>query len=857
MGAAAAYAQGAGPWYNIGSSGSNITATLSGGTLTLTGSGGMEMNIESTVPWRDVSSQITSVIISEGIISIGQSAFYGCENLTSVSIPNSVTYIDGRAFYSCPNLTSVTIPDAVTNIGYQAFYRTGLTSVSIPDNVTSIGNEAFGWCERLKTITIGSGIGSTSLYGGSNFGSVFESDSLTAINIAPDNTIFSSVGGVLFDKAQTTLLVYPKGKQGAYNSIPNTVTTIDDEAFYYCYGLTGITLNNVATIGNKAFQGCGGLTSLTLPATVTTIGDYAFDNCWLLSKVTVENATPQTIGSGAFPFTTADLYVPTATAKTDYEANGNWNFRRIIEVGTTPAPVPFNCGLINPTDVIATLNGDTLTITGTGAMENFPYWGSAPWNNYVNSITVVKINSGVTTVGDNAFVEGFGITSLTIPNTVASIGDYAFYGCSGLTSLTLPNGVTTIGNNAFNSCIGLTSLTIGSAVTSIGNDAFYYCIGLTSVTIPNGVTVIGDYAFGGCEGLTTINVGNTNAKYSSIDGVLFNKAQDTLILYPGGKKGAYQMPNSVTSFGYAFESHSGLTSIIIGDSVTAIDNYAFYGCSELTSVTIGSAVASIGNEAFNSCIGLTSVTIDSALTTIGNRAFAYCQALRSVYNNNPTPQTITGLNVFDGVVLDSVDLYVPNAAAKALYEAADVWKDFKSVRAIVPVTGVTLNKTTLALVVGADETLTATVAPTDATNKAVTWSTSNAAVATVSETGVVTAVAAGTATITVTTEDGSHTASCAVTVTAAAGGGETPGGETPTSVEAQTIASLHIYPNPTSDQITVNSDQWNAGDKVEIYNVNGSLVGAYSIRPTINIAHLPAGIYIVKVGNKVAKVVKQ
>ena len=109
-------------------------------------------------------------------------------------------------------------------------------------------------------------------------------------------------------------------------------------------------------------------------------------------------------------------------------------------------------------------------------------------------------------IGDNAFCDCSGLTSLTLPSGVTEIGNAAFEGCSGLASLTLPSGVTKIGDNAFCDCSGLTSLTLPSDVTEIGNAAFEGCSGLTSLTLPSGVAKIGDYAFHGCSGLTSIYV---------------------------------------------------------------------------------------------------------------------------------------------------------------------------------------------------------------------------------------------------------------------------------------------------------------------------------------------------------------
>ena len=270
-------------------------------------------------------------------------------------------------------------------------------------------------------------------------------------------------------------------------------------------------------------------------------------------------------------------------------------------------------------------------------------------NEYTGSITIPEsvsyngINYSVTKIGNGAFQDCSGLTSITIPNNVTSIGSSAFSSCRGLTSVTIPNSVTSIGNNAFSGCSSLTSVNIGNSVTTIGGSAFYNCSGLTSVTIPNSVTSIGSYAFSDCSGLTSITIGN-----------------------------------SVTSIGnYAFSECSSLTSVNIPNNVTSIGNYAFSECSSLTSVNIPNSVTEIGGYAFRGCYftydsfvnnsslsssdtweatlcdeeteeGLlikedvavrcrpwaTSVTIPNSVTTIGGSAFSGCSALTSVTINS-------------------------------------------------------------------------------------------------------------------------------------------------------------------------------------------------------------------------------
>ena len=261
----------------------------------------------------------------------------------------------------------------------------------------------------------------------------------------------------------------------------------------------------------------------------------------------------------------------------------------------------------------------------------------------------------VTSIGNGAFRECSGLTSVSIPNSVTSIGNSAFYYCIGLTSVNIPNSVTSIENWAFSYCSGLTSVTIPNSVTYIGGHAFYRCSGLTSVTIPNSVTTIGESAFADCSSLNSINVASGNTHYSSIDGVLYNYVQDTLIECPGAR-----------------------TSLTIPNSVTSIGNNAFLYCRGLTSITIPNSVTSIGNDAFYYCRGLTSITIPNSVTSIGNNAFSYCRDLTSVKCLASIPPSI-GNNSFQNIS-DTCTLTVPCSSLEA-YTASD-WNTYFATRII-------------------------------------------------------------------------------------------------------------------------------------------------------------------------------
>ena len=235
-----------------------------------------------------------SYTIPNSVTSIGDYAFSSCDGLTSITIPNSVTSIGNNAFANCRGLTSVTIPNSVTSIGNEAFWDCdGLTSVTIPNSVTSIGEKAFYWCDGLTSVTIGNSVTSIGDY------AFTYCDGLTSINVDSNNPSYTSLNGVLFNKGKTELIKYPEGKEGSY-TIPNSVTSIEDWAFYSCEGLTSITIpNSVTSIGNEAFWDCDGLTSVTIPNSVTSIGENAFYNCDDLTSVTIGNSVTS-IGNYAF-----------------------------------------------------------------------------------------------------------------------------------------------------------------------------------------------------------------------------------------------------------------------------------------------------------------------------------------------------------------------------------------------------------------------------------------------------------------------------------------------------------------------------------------------------------------------------
>ena len=311
--------------------------------------------------------------------------------------------------------------------------------------------------------------------------------------------------------------------------------------------------------------------------------------------------------------------------------------------------------------------------------------------------------SGVT-VATYTGTEGTASTS-SIAYPANTVPDYAFckpddiwIGKTSLTSVKLPSTVASIGSYAFSGCTGLTSMIIPEGITSIGVGSFYYCTGLTSMTISTSVLSIGFRAFSISSVFITVEANNPN--YSSVDGVLFNKNQSTLLQCTISETENYTIPSSVTHIG----------------------KYAFEGNTDLTSVTIPSSVSNISHDAFLNCSGLTSVTIPSSVTYIGTQAFGGNTNLTSIYANSITPVNLSSsANVFLAINKATCKLYVPYGSV-SLYTSANQWQDFTN---IVEMPGFALSATTTTLAAAAGSTtsvdITANVAWTASSDQ--TWLT--------------------------------------------------------------------------------------------------------------------------------------
>lgn len=285
-----------------GTCGENIQWSFRGATgeLTITGEGEMEdyeWELEadrsySSAPWGKCN--ISSVEV-HGVTAIGAYAFYCCNNLETVNLSDSVTTIGDSAFADCISLTAIKLPSSVTTIEERAFGGCkALTSVELPDSVTHVGDGAFSGCNNLMSVKIPCNV--TSLGGG-----VFsDCENLIEVEVDEKNQNYKTIDGVLFTEDGKTLVVYPKGRTQTTYEIPDGVTTIGENAFYWCDELTSVGIpDSVKTIEDQAFFYCDSLTAIEFPDSVTTIGGHIFGYCSALTSIVIPDGVTA-IGPYAF-----------------------------------------------------------------------------------------------------------------------------------------------------------------------------------------------------------------------------------------------------------------------------------------------------------------------------------------------------------------------------------------------------------------------------------------------------------------------------------------------------------------------------------------------------------------------------
>ena len=735
---------------------------------------------------------LKTVRFPDTLTYIGASAFRNCTNLSTVVLPNSVENVLGNAFFNCSSLIKNAYPDILSNpftngisIAYPAedvtfengeIYNADKTKLffvpidysgefNMPKSVKSIGNNAFSNCINMNCVRIPENVAEI---GESAFSQCFDLDRVIIDDIEPwCNIIFENqTANPTYYSHGLTL----NGSEITNLTVPNTITSIGNYAFYNCESFASVTIpSSVNKIGNETFKGCNGLKSLTIGEGLLSIGNSAFSES--------SSNTPLTIPKVFWMCSNSPVGSNNIKALVNYVPNERYKLNNM---------------LIYP------------YITSKFDVDGVSYIPVSPSERTCDVVDCIYDE----TIDDFIITEK--VSYRNIEMSILSVNQYSFYDNSYIKTLFLSNNGD-LGSYAFSDCVNLKSLSILNK-GNIKDRTFNNCSSIESLKITDKTSSIGNYAFAGCVAIKNVRIEEDKSALSigsNGNNPLFSDCPLKEVYI--GRKLSYQ---TSSSYGYSpFYRNTSLQTVEISDAETQIYDNEFYGCLNLKSCKIGSGVKAIGKNAFSNCANLAYFSIGYEIEKIGDNAFSGCSGLTEFYSYATIPP-LCGNGALNDINKWDCTLYVPDESSDE-YQAAPQWKDFFFIEEMDAVLVAELRLNLEEVVLGVEETveLSVEILPTNAANKAVEWSSSDESVATVSDSGLVTALSAGSATITVRSKDGNSEATCSITV--------------------QEVSGVDgIY---TDNEI------------VEVYNLNGYKVSDF-------VDNLVPGIYIVRQGAKTYKI---
>ena len=706
-------------------------------------------------------ANLKTVTFEEGTTEIAEALFAGCTGIKQIKIPDTVTVIESWAFGGCINLTEIEIPDSVTKIERAAFgYCSSLKEIELSENLESMGAYAFQNCNVLKNIVIPDSVTNIELEAFENCtelsnvilsknlktigGRAFENDNkLTEIEIPKSLEECSNgygygqptgiVGGAFQNCANLKTVTFEEGTTEIAEAlfagctgikqikIPDTVTVIESWAFGGCINLTEIEIpDSVTKIERAAFGYCSSLKEIELSENLESMGAYAFQNCNVLKNIVIPDSVTNIELEAFENCTELSNVILSKNLKTiGGRAFENDNKLTEIEIPKSLEECSNGYGYGQPTGIVG------------GAFQNCA------------NLKTVTFEEGTTEIAKALFAGCTGIEQIKIPDTVTVIESWAFGGCINLKEIDVPNSVTEIQRSAFEYCSSLKAAKLSENLKSIGMYSFNNCTSLTEVHLSDILKEIPASTFSGCKKLTTINFPST---LTTIGDSAFS--------------GCESLPEAILPSGVekiesnAFKNCKSLKKAVVPDTVSSIGSSAFYGCEALTDITLGSKLKKIDSQTFYGCAALPSIVLPYSVTAIGDSAFVNCTKLTQI--TVPRNTTSIASNAFS--YPKKMTMYGPSGCYAQTYANG---KGMKYVAQDIHATSISLDITTKTAERYDEFQLTATIAPQNFTD-AVTWTSSNEDVATVSDTGYVEICGVGTAVITVTA--GNVNASCTVNV---------------------------------------------------------------------------------------------
>lgn len=545
--------------------GENLTWKFADGILTISGTGEMyDYSEDYLAPWNEHCLEITNVTISDGVTSIGSSAFCYC-SVKSITLPFGLKHIGASAFFYCPNIQQINIPDSVEYIDPYAFSCCkGLHTVQLPASLTLISEELFAECDNLRNLSI------------------------------PDAV--TEIGANAFLRCTAFIL----------ETLPS----------------------GIQRIGAAAFENCGRIEELVLPETLEHIGEAAFNgtaidkasfagtperwtaiggNACCIAQDKIDFLEHTCDFGGSWQYDTQKHWKQCSCNKTQNEG-AHTGTGKTCDVCGAVLSAALDSGSIGDGLSWSLSRSGALTISGSGKMPDFSsVANAAPWDKQKDKIQSVVIESGVQSISGGAFSGCTALEKVGISDTVAQIDLNAFDGCTALAEFevaadnkafssvggvlfsagkellrcpvgksadyTVPSGTVAIAGGAFKDCAKLERLVIPDSVTAIGKSAFENCAALKRITLPKSITKLEALTFSGCAALAEI-----------------------------------ALPDGLKALGEkVFSGCAAFKSVRIPDEVTVIPTEAFSGCSSLESITIPKNVSHINERAFDGCTALKKV----------------------------------------------------------------------------------------------------------------------------------------------------------------------------------------------------------------------------------------------------------
>ena len=591
---------------------------------------------------------------------IGDWMFYYMPFLKTLLLPSGATKMGAHAVQYCQHLSELTLPTGLTEIGEQAFRQTAITQITVPSKVKVIPNEMCYDCSQLKKLVLPNGV--TSI-GTSAFS---ECDSLTSITIP---TALQTIGNYAFYNAPklATPLVFP-----------SSLTSIGERAFEFGNLIPSVQFNQgLKSIGYAAFDDCFVMTMSSLPSSLTSIGGYAFEDCRAITEVTLPAAIKD-VQLGTFMRCTALTKV-------------------VLASGTTAIRHDAFNGCENLTN--CNINQSSLTILEHNAFSN-------------TAFTKVTLPNSLTSVDFSVFQDCRNLTSINVPTGIDYVPARFVQNCPLLTTVTMHNGIRTVKDNAFNACVALEKITLNNNITYIDQYAFYQCEKLKLEKLPSKIENLHYSAFNGCKAITKMTLPATLK-------MLNNSAFDD-----SGLQEVTLTAVPETFGNYVFNNCADLVKVTLPNDLRDLPNYTFQNCTKLTTIVLPDSLRRIGHATFYNS-GLLRIELPQVLQTIDDYAFANtqlssfrlpdsftddlgayalqnCKRLKTVYlGRNQDYAQISSFTCLQGC--DSLQLlriyagappkcnsyymsYRKNCVlevpedALSLYQAADVWKEFKEIR---------------------------------------------------------------------------------------------------------------------------------------------------------------------------------